>query len=96
MRILEKPVSMTVFMGFYFSKSYLYGISVFQRTRSCHRRWRSQGFGDMSPTSVFVDLPETANLRKYATLYKVALLAGIVFFEQKKYNNNIGGTVWTI
>ena len=50
----------------------------FQRsegTRSRPRRGRSQGFGDMSPTSILEGFSATGNPLKYAILRKIALLA---------------------
>ena len=32
--------------------------------RRRYKEWRSQGFGDMTPTSIFADLPATINPRK--------------------------------
>ena len=58
-------------------KELLWGIQCSVGTRSRHRRWRSQGFGDMSPTSVFTGMPDMADLRKQANLYKFALLASM-------------------
>lgn len=48
-----------------------------RRPRSRHRRWQSQGFGDMSPTSILEGFTATGNPLKYAILRKIALLADL-------------------
>lgn len=57
------------------------------RTRSRHRRWRSWGLGDMSPTSMIAGFPRTENLQSYAILRKIALLA-VCFRNMGIFINN--------
>ena len=54
------------------------GIQRYEETRSRHRRWRSLGFGEISPTSIPEDFPETENPLELASLRKDALLADFV------------------
>ena len=53
-------------------------IQRYNGTRSRHRRWRSLGFGEISPTSIPEDFPETENPLELASLRKDALLANFV------------------
>lgn len=53
-------------------------IQCYGETRSRHQRWRSLGVGEISPTSIPEDFPETGNPLELASLRKDALLARFV------------------